>query len=291
MNIILGASGQVGSAIVNNLLSRNEKVKAIIRNPDKANTLQTNKNLTIEVADAFDLPALENAFKNGDTIFLLTPETGNSDDVIGDTKKILTNYRKAIENSTIKKIVGLSSMGAQHENDSGNLKMSYLLEHSFMSLDIQKIFVRPAYYYSNWMNYISVVQDTGVLPSFYPVDLKIAMISPLDVAQFVADIMVRDIEGEPVFEVQGPESYNATDIANIFGKTLGREVNVQQIPRQEWAKTLQGFGFTADATKNFIEMTQMVVDGKTGPEGKGTIPVKVTTGFSEYLAEHIHQTV
>lgn len=289
MNIVVGASGQVGSAIVENLVSRNKRVIAVIRNADKRKELEQLQNISIEIADAFDLPALTKAFKNGTSVLLLTPDDPESNDVMGDTKTILDNYKKAIERSQIKKIVGLSSMGAQLETNSGSLKMSHMLEHHFNDLHIQKIFVRPAYYYSNWIESLAAVQDEGVLPTFFPVDLKMPMISPSDVAQFLADLMSSPVEGEPIFEIEGPTWYSSKDVANAFGKVLNRNVVPQQIPREDWWKTIKQFGFSDDVTKNFVEMTQTIVDGKAKPEGIGTISKKMTTPFKTWLKEALEK--
>ncbi|HEX6225987.1 MAG TPA: NAD(P)H-binding protein [Chryseolinea sp.] len=282
MNIIMGASGQVGSAIVEKLNAKNVPVKAVIRNPEKASALQRFKDVSIEVADAFDLRALKKAFKNGTSVLLLTPDDPNSDDVVGDTKRMLDNYEKAIDGSQIEKIVGLSSMGAQLESNSGSLKMSYLLEHSFASLTVKKVFIRPAYYYSNWMQSLSTIEEEGVLSTFFPVDLKMPMVSPQDVAKFLADIMTDD-KDDTIFELEGPEWYSASDIANVFGQVLGRNVVPLQIPREEWWKSIKDFGFTDDVTKNFIEMTQTVVDGKAKADGVGTVVKKMETPFESWL--------
>ena len=91
MNIILGATGQVGSAIVNNLIENGQPVKIVIRNKEKAEELKR-KGVNVAVADYFDLNALSEAVKDGSLIFLLTPETGTSDDVLGETEKLLGNY-------------------------------------------------------------------------------------------------------------------------------------------------------------------------------------------------------
>ena len=180
-------------------------------------------------------------------------------------------------------------MGAQLETNSGNLKMSYMLEHNFAELNVQKIFVRPAYYYSNWMESLSAIQEGGVLPTFFPIDLKMPMISPLDVAEFLADQMSGKVEGEPIFEVEGPVWYSSKDIANIFGEVLNRNVVPQQIPREDWWKTIKEFGFSDDVTKNFIEMTQTIVDGKAKPDRKGTILKKVDTPFKAWLKEQLEK--
>src|SRR5690606_20711171 len=99
MNIILGATGQIGSAIVKGLVNSKKEVKAVVRNTKKAKTLLPH--IPVEEADYTDTAALKRAFKDGDTVFLLTPEHPQSGDVIGDTKRILANYRAAIENSSI----------------------------------------------------------------------------------------------------------------------------------------------------------------------------------------------
>jgi hypothetical protein len=85
----------------------------------------------VAVADAYNLQALTKATQGGSNLFAITPETLKNDDVIGDTKKILANYHKAVKASGIKKVVGLSSMGAHLGKGSGNLYMSYLLERAF----------------------------------------------------------------------------------------------------------------------------------------------------------------
>ncbi|WP_316827801.1 NAD(P)H-binding protein [Pedobacter miscanthi] len=281
MYVILGASGQVGSAIVDHLLAKKLPVKAVIHNPEKASEVKE-KGAEVAVADALDLNALTAAFDGGDTLFALTPETGKSKDVLGETKTILENYHQAIRKSSIKKVVGLSSIGAQYSKGTGNLLMSYMLEHAFKDLEIPQIFVRPAYYYSNWLAQLPEVKKNGVLPTFYPADLAIPMISPMDVASFVADVLTNDDQSK-IYEITGPEKLSSDDIAATLSAILKKEVKAKQIPHEDWDTTLQKMGFSPDARKNFIEMTETVVNGDTDPVNKGTTVVKLKTRISEYF--------
>jgi len=145
MNVILGASGQIGSAIAGHLIKNNLPVKGVIRSTGKAGDLKK-KGIKVSIADYFDLAALQDAVKDGDLIFVLTPETGQSEDGLGDTQTILENYRKAIETSAIRKIVGLSSIGAQHKSGTGNLLMSYMLEHAFTEGKLGRNFAGSRFY-------------------------------------------------------------------------------------------------------------------------------------------------
>jgi uncharacterized protein YbjT (DUF2867 family) len=281
MYVILGASGQVGSAIVDHLLAKKLTVKAVIHNPEKASEIKA-KGAEVAVADAMDLNSLIEAFKDGDTLFAITPETFKNEDVLGETKTMLENYKQAIKASGIKKIVGLSSIGAQYSEGTGNLLMSYMLEHAFTDLTIPQTFVRPAYYYSNWLAQLPEVKKSGILPTFYPTDLALPMASPMDVASFVAEVLVKDNESK-IYEIVGPEKLSSDDVAAAFGEVLGKTVKAKQIPREEWDPTLQEIGFSPDARKNFIDMIQTVVDGRTDPENSGTTLVKLKTRISEYF--------
>ncbi|WP_238882911.1 SDR family oxidoreductase [Clostridium sp. YIM B02551] len=149
MNIILGASGQIGSMLVDKLISKGQPVRAVIRNNFKAQELK-DKGVEVVIANYFDLQDLKEAFHGGNKVFLLTPENPGCDNFLKETQMILNNYRQAISSSNITKIVGLSSNGAQHESGTGNLIASYMLEHTFSDFDnIEQIYVRPSYYFSN----------------------------------------------------------------------------------------------------------------------------------------------
>ena len=282
MNIILGATGQIGSAIAENLIAKGLPVKTVIRNEQKADELKR-KGAKVVIADYFDLNALKNATNDGELIFILTPENVTSNDVLGETKKLLGNYHKVIKESNIKALIGLSSIGAHFQKGTGNLLMSNMLENRFADLNIDKVFIRPAYYFSNWMWSLDMVKENGILPSFYPTGLKFNMISPNDVAKFIAEKIENGIDQSELIEIVGPKKYSPNDISELIGKAIGKEANAFQIPKSDWSKTMKSIGFSDDAAKNFVEMTDLLANGKAEPEGKGQNPISLTTTFEQYL--------
>jgi len=64
--VLIGASGFVGSAILNELLTKGHKVTAIVRNPQKINV--ENPNLAVIKADVSDTNTLINACKGKDAV-------------------------------------------------------------------------------------------------------------------------------------------------------------------------------------------------------------------------------
>jgi uncharacterized protein YbjT (DUF2867 family) len=85
MYIIMGATGRVGSAVVSHLLENGQPVKGITRNKDKAPYLEE-KGSAVAVADAKNMESLVEAFTGGDTLFVITPETGEEKEVIQEGK-------------------------------------------------------------------------------------------------------------------------------------------------------------------------------------------------------------
>src|SRR5262249_31674286 len=75
MILVTGATGHVGSELVQQLIERGEDVRALVRNPSKATKLPPTADVV--VGDLEDLPSLLKAFQGTDRIFLLVPGIGH----------------------------------------------------------------------------------------------------------------------------------------------------------------------------------------------------------------------
>ena len=90
--ILIGASGFVGSAILEEALNRGHKVTALVRNPEKIQV--KNENLTVLAVDATDVEALSKVVAGKDTVIsAYNPGWGNP----RLYEEILENYPKIIE--------------------------------------------------------------------------------------------------------------------------------------------------------------------------------------------------
>ena len=71
------------------------------------------------------------------------------------------------------------------------------------------------------------------------------MASPQDVAEFVSDLLMKAVDGSPVYELEGPEWLSSEDVAATLSAILGRLVTVQQLPHEKWGDQLRQTGFTS----------------------------------------------
>lgn len=278
MDIVLGATGRVGSALVGALLAKGRTVRAVVRDAAKAEQLRQ-MGAAIAVADFTDVAAMHSAFAGGGSVFIVTAEDPSSADAVAEAEAFLATCRDAVHNAGVGRIVGLSSGGAQHAAGTGFLMVSHMLEHAFDGMAVEKVFIRPSYYYSNWMLSLPVAREHGILPTFFPEDLAIPMIAPEDVALFAAKVFSEEVEPRLVHEITGPGSYTSSNIADMLGALLGRTVTAQPIPENAWLDSLTSAGFSPTNAKYMADMTAAVISGLTATQGEALV---LPTPFFEY---------
>lgn len=113
------------------------------------------------------------------------------------------------------------------------------------------------------------------------------MIAPEDVGRFAADVLLSAPDKDSIYELEGPQTYTPADITHVFSGELGREVRVQHLEPPHWERALKDSGFSPDGIRNFIEMTEATIDGRTRPEGKGTLKAKGTTILQQYVRDQV----
>lgn len=103
---IIGATGFVGSNILNEVVNRNHEVTAIVRNP------KTSENVNWVKADVFNTDALANALKGNDVVIsAYNPGWTNPniyDDFIAGSKAI----QEAVKKSGVKRYITIGGAGS-----------------------------------------------------------------------------------------------------------------------------------------------------------------------------------
>lgn len=89
---LIGASGYVGGAILNELLSRGYKVEALVRNPGKITV--ENPDLTVKKVDVADVKALAEDLKGYDSVISAYNPGWTNPDIYNET---LQNYPRIVE--------------------------------------------------------------------------------------------------------------------------------------------------------------------------------------------------
>lgn len=106
---LIGASGFVGTAILNELLLRGHKVTAVVRNPEKINV--SNSNLRIVKADVSDTDAMTEACKDKDAIISAYNPGWTNPNIYEETLRNYPLILEAVRQSGVRRLLCVGGAG------------------------------------------------------------------------------------------------------------------------------------------------------------------------------------
>jgi uncharacterized protein YbjT (DUF2867 family) len=261
MYAIMGITGRVGGAIAKNLLAHGEKIRAIVRNPEKAAQWK-DRGAEIAIADSDNPNALASAFEGTDGVFLMVPPNFAPEPGFPELRKTLVSYRSALAKALPKKAVYLSSIGAEQTSGLGLITGSHLLEQALGDLPIAHAFLRPGWFMENHAWDVTTAQSEGkIFSNLYPLDHKFSLVATADIGKAGADVLRQEWTGTRNIEVAGPEQYSPNDIARALSSALGRGVEAVAVPREKWTEFLLGQGMPEGRTEPRAEMVDAFNSG------------------------------
>jgi uncharacterized protein YbjT (DUF2867 family) len=258
MNIVLGASGHVGSATARALLRRQEPVTAVLHSSEHVERWET-AGAETAIVDVLDTRDLRDVLRRGERLFLLNPPAAPSTDTDATERQTLSSLLDALTGSGLRTIVAESTYGARPGRAIGDLGVLHEMETALAGQPIPAKILRAAFYFTNWAPSLPVVQKDGKLPSFFPADFVLPMVAPDDVGEVAAELLLAEPGRELVF-VEGPARSTPADVAAAFAEALGKPVTLDVIPRDQWLTTLATMGFSAPAARSFAGMTAAAME-------------------------------
>jgi uncharacterized protein YbjT (DUF2867 family) len=216
--LVTGATGTIGSLIVQRLAAAGADVKALVRQPGK---LSFPAGVTEVVGDLTDVSSLRAALSSVRTLFLLNTVTP---DEVTQALIALNLAREA----GIERVVYLSVIDADKYTNVPHFTSKHTVERMIESLDIPATILRPAYFMQNERMVQQVIQNYGVYPM--PIgSAGVSMVDTRDIADVaVAELLRRDRARAPLprvtLDVVGPDALTGASAAKIWSSALGREV-------------------------------------------------------------------
>jgi uncharacterized protein YbjT (DUF2867 family) len=111
---ILGATGQVGSKTVNNLLGKGHTLRLIARHADKLQQFAGQLGVEIHPGDSLDSDFLGKVIAGSDVAMLMMPGDLHSENIGAYQDKMGEAQIEAIKRSGVRKVLFLSSVGGHN---------------------------------------------------------------------------------------------------------------------------------------------------------------------------------
>ena len=265
MFVVLGATGNTGSAVVETLLSRKQPVRIVVRSADKGAAWKA-KGAEIAVASLDDVSALTKAFEGAKGVYLLVPPNYGAAAWLVDQRARMDRVADAVKNSGIGHVVFLSSIGGHIAEGTGPIRAARYGEQVLGGAVKDLTILRPCYFMDNWAPVLGAAKGQGVLPTFIAPQAMVPMISTRDIGRVGAEQLIAGGKGKQIVELAGPEEYSPEQVAAALSQILGREVSAQHAPLNAVVPTFKSFGFSDEAAKLFEEMYTSFSTGAIGYE-------------------------
>jgi uncharacterized protein YbjT (DUF2867 family) len=277
MFAITGITGQVGGVVARTLLARGQHVRAVVRDPRRAEAWAA-RGAEIAVADIGDPAALARALAGAEGAFLLVPPLFDPSPGFPEAQAIAASLRSALEQARPGRTVYLSTIGAQAVQ-TNLLTQHTLAESALRSLPLSITFLRPGWFIENCAWDVAPARESGVIPSFLqPLDKPVPMVATDDIGRLAAELLLEPQTGSRVVELEGPQRITPNQIASTFTDLLGRPVRMEVVPHDSWESI-----FRSQGMKNPLPRIQMLdgfnegwIEFEAGPSGsrKGTISLR-----------------
>ncbi len=254
MYVVIGANGQVGRKVVEQLSRRGAAVRAIVQRVEAGQALP---HVEARVGDATDVAFLREALSGADALFTLTPPSFNAPSHARAVDCFGSAVLAAIAASDVRKVVNLSSAGAALPQGTGPIAGLYRNEQRLNSLaTVDVLHLRAASFMENLLAKIGPMRQSGVFPDMADGDVPMPMVAAADLAQAAADaLLAPTFTGKSAAALLGDRDYTMREAAAILGAAVGRPdiAYVRAAPADAKA-ALIAHGFSPDVADKFEEM-------------------------------------
>lgn len=253
MFVVTGITGHTGAAAANTLLAAGKKVRAFVRDPNKAKAW-ADRGVEVVAADINDAAALAGFFAGAEGAYVLNPPQPQSPDPFGSVIQSTTAVRKAARDAKLPRLVCLSSVAAQLTHGTGLIRCAHILEAILADAAPSVTFVRAAGFHENWQSAFGMAKAQGIAPTFLTdLNRKSETVATVDIGRVAAEALMAE-KPHHLIELSGPAAATPNDAVAAISATLGKPVQPVVPPRDQWAGILQGAGLGQAFVAGMVEM-------------------------------------
>jgi uncharacterized protein YbjT (DUF2867 family) len=287
MYVVFGASGNTGHFVTQNLLARQQKVRAVGRNEAHLQPFAA-QGAEIFIGDVTDASVVTQALEQADSAYVMIPPDLTSNNPLGHYDRVSDAIAAGIKKSKVKNVVALSSIGAEKPSGTGPVRDLHKFEQKLSSIEgVNVLFLRPGYFMENTLGQAAVIRMMGAVAGPFRPDLKLAMIATRDIGAAAADALLNlDFHGKQSRELQGQRDLDFTEVAAIIGKAIGKpDLRYVHPPNQQIRPALVQAGMSEQLADLILEMAGSLNSGYMGFLEHRSPQNTTPTSFEAFVAE------
>jgi uncharacterized protein YbjT (DUF2867 family) len=287
MYVVLGASGNTGHVVANNLLAGGQKVRVVGRNSAHLQPLAAQGAETF-IADVNDAAALAKAFHQADAAYVMIPPNPASTDPLGYSSRVSDAIAAAVQNAGTKNVVALSSIGADKANGTGPVLGLHNLEQKLNQISSANVLhLRAGYFMENTLPQANAIRQAGNVVTPLRPDLKLSLIATRDIGAAATQALLHpSVHGKQTRELLGQRDLTYTEVAAIIGNAIGKpDLKYVRVPDDQFRAVLVQMGMSDQFSKLLLEMIGALNSGHMRALEPRASQNSTPTSFETFVAE------
>lgn len=274
MILVTGATGNVGRRVVERLVAAGHGVRAVTRDPSRANLAPGVEAVAADLADPQSLrPHLDGVT----AVFLIWPFVDSAAAV-----ELAPRVAEVLAAAGTPRVVYLSAASAEADPDS----FWAVVERAIASSGQPWTMLRPTGIATNALGWAAAIRAEGVVRWPYG-DAARSMVHEDDIAAVAVEALTRDGHDKQIYVLTGPRTVTQAEQVRLIGEAIGRDLRWQDVPADAVRPMLaaaMGSAAFADAAltgwASFVQTPEQVTGDVEAILGR---PART---FAEWAADH-----
>ena len=227
--LVTGGTGNVGGAVVSELLKRGADVRVLARKQPEPGKLPAG--VEVSIGDLLDPVSVEQAMQGVDKLFLLNAV------VTDELTQALIAYDIA-KKVGLKHVTYLSVFKVEQFRDVPHFASKLAVESTLREFGVPYTILRPAYYIQNDVNLKDALLGAGVYPM--PIGIVgIATADVQDIAEAAAISLTEEGHDGQTYDIVSPTMISGPGNAALWSKMLGKEIKYTGHNFDQWEQTMR----------------------------------------------------
>lgn len=253
MILVTGATGNVGRGVVELLLARGVKVRAVTRD---AGAARIPDGAEVVTGDLMTDPAgLADALDGVDAVFLNAAAFLHGPDGGASAARFLQLAGERGVSRVVLLTSGTTQGGVPAERQSNVIgRMHRVVEEAVESSDLGWTLLRPGEFMANSLDWAPQIRAADVVRAPYG-DARWAPVHERDIADVAVQVLTTDGHFGRTYQLTGPEAITYHERARLIGEAVGRPVRLEEITPDRARSAMVVGGMPAAVADTLLALT------------------------------------
>jgi uncharacterized protein YbjT (DUF2867 family) len=264
--LVTGATGTIGRRIVDQLIQLGQPVRALTRNPAKANLPSQ---VELVVGDLTNPQTLQQALAGVTGMHLINFDSGTGSLLQTGPQLVELAQRAGVQRVTV--LLGGEKGPFEQAVEASTLEWTFL---------------QPVEFMAGMFDWVETIRAEGVVRAPFA-DRLTAIIHEADIGAVAAAVLSAGGYGGQTLTLTGPQVLTPRAMARTIGAAIGRDIQFIELTEAQAREGWRAAGFPDEVIEFFVW-----AHGSTPPIGYTVVPtVEQVTGrpprtFAQWAAEH-----